>query len=58
MDDIKYTQAGGTNSDRSRTSFDDMVRLDLRYLQRASVATDLKILLDTPRAIVGGDGAC
>ncbi len=23
MDDIKYTQAGGANSDRSRTSFDD-----------------------------------
>ena len=34
---------------RSRTTFDDMVRLDLRYAKNCSVWTDLKILLATPR---------
>jgi len=42
---------------RSRTSFDDMVRLDLKYVERASVLLDLKILLQTPRAVLSGDGA-
>ncbi len=42
---------------RSRTCFDDMVRLDLRYSQRWSLWLDLKILLATPLAIVAGDGA-
>jgi lipopolysaccharide/colanic/teichoic acid biosynthesis glycosyltransferase len=44
-------------SGRSRTSFDDMVRLDLRYSQAWSPWLDLKILLATPRAVFGGDGA-
>jgi exopolysaccharide biosynthesis polyprenyl glycosylphosphotransferase len=44
-------------SGRSRTSFDDMVRLDLRYSQLWSVWLDIKILLATPRAVFGGDGA-
>ncbi|MGB0035845.1 MAG: sugar transferase [Candidatus Acidiferrales bacterium] len=44
-------------SGRSRTSFDDMVRLDLRYSQSWSLWLDLKILLATPRAVVTGDGA-
>jgi len=43
---------------RSRTNFDDMVRLDLRYVQDWSVWLDLKILWKTPRAIFSGDGAC
>jgi len=42
---------------RSRTCFDDMVRLDLRYTQSSSLWVDLKILLQTPRAVVAGDGA-
>jgi lipopolysaccharide/colanic/teichoic acid biosynthesis glycosyltransferase len=42
---------------RSRTCFDDMVRLDLRYTQLSSLWVDLKILLRTPRAVVAGDGA-
>ena len=42
---------------RSRTTFDDMVRLDLRYAKRYSVWTDLKILLATPRAMISGKGA-
>jgi len=44
-------------SGRSRTCFDDMVRLDLRYAQRWSLWLDLKILLATPRAVFTGDGA-
>lgn len=43
---------------RSRTTFDEMVRLDLRYARTCSFATDLKILLATPRAVIGGKGAC
>jgi lipopolysaccharide/colanic/teichoic acid biosynthesis glycosyltransferase len=42
---------------RSRTCFDDMVRLDLRYTRSSSFRLDLKILLQTPRAVLAGDGA-
>ena len=42
---------------RSQTSFDDMVRLDLRYAANNSVWTDIKILLATPRAVLSGKGA-
>lgn len=44
-------------SGRSRTCFDDMVRLDLRYSQTWSIWLDLRILLATPRAVFMGDGA-
>jgi lipopolysaccharide/colanic/teichoic acid biosynthesis glycosyltransferase len=44
-------------SGRSRTRFDDMVRLDLRYCRTWSLWLDLKILISTPRAVLGGDGA-
>jgi lipopolysaccharide/colanic/teichoic acid biosynthesis glycosyltransferase len=44
-------------SGRSRTSFDDMVRLDLRYSQSWSLWLDLKILLATPRAVLRAEGA-
>jgi lipopolysaccharide/colanic/teichoic acid biosynthesis glycosyltransferase len=43
---------------RSRTTFDEMVRLDIRYARTCSLVTDLKILLATPRAVVAGKGAC
>ena len=43
---------------RSRVEFDDMVRLDLRYARNCSPLLDLKILLQTPKAVMGGDGAC
>jgi len=43
---------------RSRVEFDDMVRLDLRYARDCSPWLDLKILLQTPKAVIGGDGAC
>jgi lipopolysaccharide/colanic/teichoic acid biosynthesis glycosyltransferase len=42
---------------RSRTTFDDMVRLDLRYARACSLGLDLKILLKTPRAVLNGKGA-
>ena len=43
---------------RSRVEFDDMVRLDLRYARNCSPWLDMKILLQTPKAVIGGDGAC
>ena len=43
---------------RSRTTFDEMVRLDLRYARTCSFWTDIKILLATPRAVLSGKGAC
>jgi len=42
---------------RSRTTFDDMVRLDLRYAKNWSLWLDIKILLKTPRAVLSGNGA-
>jgi lipopolysaccharide/colanic/teichoic acid biosynthesis glycosyltransferase len=47
-------QVGG----RSQTTFEDMVRLDLRYARNRSFWTDIKILLATPGAVVSGKGAC
>ncbi len=45
-------------SGRSRTTFDEMVRLDLRYGRTHSLWTDIKILAATPRAMISGKGAC
>ena len=42
---------------RSRTTFDEMVRLDLQYSRMWSPMLDVKILLQTPRAVFSGDGA-
>jgi lipopolysaccharide/colanic/teichoic acid biosynthesis glycosyltransferase len=42
---------------RSRTCFDEMVRMDLRYSQTWSLWLDFKILLATPLAVLQGDGA-
>jgi lipopolysaccharide/colanic/teichoic acid biosynthesis glycosyltransferase len=42
---------------RSRVTFDEMVRLDLKYASSWSVWLDLKILLKTPGAVVSGVGA-
>jgi lipopolysaccharide/colanic/teichoic acid biosynthesis glycosyltransferase len=46
-------QVGG----RSRVKFDEMVRMDLKYATSWSIWLDIKILLQTPRAIVSGNGA-
>ena len=42
---------------RSKTKFDDMVRLDLQYARTWSIWLDLKILLKTPRAVFSREGA-
>jgi lipopolysaccharide/colanic/teichoic acid biosynthesis glycosyltransferase len=42
---------------RSRTTFDEMVRLDLQYSRNWTPWLDAKILLKTPRAVISGDGA-
>ncbi len=42
---------------RSRTTFDEMVRMDLRYARSQSLWLDLKIILQTPAAMFLGRGA-
>jgi lipopolysaccharide/colanic/teichoic acid biosynthesis glycosyltransferase len=42
---------------RSRVSFDEMVRMDLRYLREASFGLDVKLLLQTFKVVFRGDGA-
>ena len=44
-------------SGRSRTTFDEMVRLDLQYARDQSLWLDLQILLRTPGAMLSGSGA-
>ncbi len=42
---------------RSRTTFDEMVRLDLKYIREWNLLLDLKIIIMTPKAVIGGNGA-
>jgi lipopolysaccharide/colanic/teichoic acid biosynthesis glycosyltransferase len=42
---------------RSRTTFDEMVRLDLQYTKEQSLWLDIKILLQTPWAVLTARGA-
>jgi lipopolysaccharide/colanic/teichoic acid biosynthesis glycosyltransferase len=42
---------------RSRTTFDEMVRMDLRYARSQSLWLDLKIMAQTPAAMLLGRGA-
>ena len=42
---------------RSKTSFDDMVRLDLRYIRNWSLWLDIKILFKTVLVVIRCDGA-
>ena len=44
-------------SGRSKTSFDDMVRLDLRYADNWSIWLDIKIIFKTIRAVLSTEGA-
>jgi lipopolysaccharide/colanic/teichoic acid biosynthesis glycosyltransferase len=42
---------------RSSTNFDEMVRLDLKYVTDWSLLQDIKIILRTPWAVIAGKGA-
>jgi lipopolysaccharide/colanic/teichoic acid biosynthesis glycosyltransferase len=42
---------------RSSVVFDDMVRMDIRYMREWSLWLDFKILLQTPLAVLSGKGA-
>ena len=42
---------------RSSTTFDEMVRLDLKYVRKWSLWLDFKILIQTPWVIIVGKGA-
>lgn len=42
---------------RSQTSFDEMVRIDLRYARTWSLWTDVRILVATLKAVISGRGA-
>jgi len=42
---------------RSSADFDEMVRLDIQYIERRSFWLDLEILLKTPLVVLRGDGA-
>jgi exopolysaccharide biosynthesis polyprenyl glycosylphosphotransferase len=46
-------QVGG----RSETTFDDMVRLDIRYIHNWSLLHDIKILIKTIKAVLRSSGA-
>ncbi len=56
-----YTRPGITGlwqvHGRSCVPFDEMVRLDLHYIEHMSLSLDLKILLATPLAAISGKGA-
>ena len=43
---------------RSRTTFDEMVRMDLKYERIRCLWVDLRILIQTPAAMFFGRGAC
>ena len=49
-----YWQVSG----RSDTSFDDMVDLDLKYIEERGILTDLRVVARTVAVMVSGKGAC
>ncbi|PYR50124.1 MAG: UDP-phosphate galactose phosphotransferase [Acidobacteria bacterium] len=51
--EVMYWQVTG----RCRVSFEEMIRMDLDYIQRASLSLDLKILLLTIPAVLSMRGA-
>ena len=49
-----YWQVSG----RSDTTFDDMVDLDLKYIEERGVLTDFKVIFKTVAVVFTGKGAC
>jgi len=45
------------SEDLAGNFFDDMVRMDIQYIRERSIWGDLRILLRTPFAVIGGHGA-
>ena len=43
--------------DRSNSSFDEMIDLDLRYVESCSLLYDVKLILNTAKAMIVGEGA-
>ena len=43
---------------RSLTTFDGMVRMDIRYIERWSILLDLLIIIKTPFSLLSAKGAC
>ena len=41
---------------RSKTTFDDMVRMDLEYINKWTPMMDIRLLLKTPIALISGKG--
>jgi lipopolysaccharide/colanic/teichoic acid biosynthesis glycosyltransferase len=44
-------------SGRSNISFDQQVKMDIDYIQSASLTTDVQLLLKTIPAVISGNGA-
>ena len=49
-----YWQVSG----RSDTTFDDMVAMDLAYIEERSFLVDIKVIAKTVAAMFNGKGAC
>lgn len=50
---VCYWQVSG----RNKISFDDWMKMDVRYINEASLLTDIKILFLAVPAVISGDGA-
>jgi len=48
-----YWQCNG----RSELSFDEWIKMDLKYIEEASIWVDIKIILRTVRMVINGKGA-
>lgn len=42
---------------RSNLGFEEMVNLDLEYIERRSLCQDLRLIIGTLKTMISGDGA-